>query len=65
MLTYLQACLRRKLYPLCQLPGYFPRLGLLLDVRETAFGFAATVLCLSTGEVEEHDPCLLDPYDPA
>lgn len=64
VLAYLQTCLERGLFPLCQLPGEFPRLGLVLGLRETAYGLAAPVLCLSTGEVEEHDPLLLDPYDP-
>lgn len=64
MLAYLQSCLGRGLYPLCQLPGPFPELGLVLGLRETAYGLVAPVLCLKTGKVEEHDPLLLDPYDP-
>ncbi len=64
MLTYLQSCLGRQLYPLCQLPGHFPRLGLVLGLRESTYGLVVRTLCLSTGEVEEHDPLLLDPYNP-
>lgn len=65
MLTYVQDCLDRDLYPLCLLPGLFPHLGLILGLRETAYGLAAPVLCLATGRVEEHDPLLLDPCDPS
>jgi hypothetical protein len=64
VLPYVEACLNRELYPLCLLPGLFPRLGLILGMRETAYGLAVPVLCLQTGQVEEHDPYLLDPVDP-
>ncbi len=64
MLAYVEACLARELFPLCLLPGLFPQVGLILGLRETAYGLAVPVLCLSTGAVEEHDPMLLDPYDP-
>jgi hypothetical protein len=64
VLAYLEFCLNRRLYPLCLLPGTFPRLGLVLGLRETAYGLAAPVFCLNTGDVEEHDPCLLDPVNP-
>ncbi|HEY8347647.1 MAG TPA: hypothetical protein VIL07_10295 [Symbiobacteriaceae bacterium] len=64
MLPYLQTCLQRQLYPLCLLPGNFARLGLVLGLRDTVYGPVAVVLCLATGEVEEHDPFLLDPCDP-
>jgi hypothetical protein len=64
VLAYLETCLSRELYPLCLMPGEFPRLGLVLGMRETAFGLVAPVLCLATGKVEEHDPLLLEPVDP-
>lgn len=64
MLTYVQACLDRELYPLCLLPGLFPRLGLILGLRETAYGLTVPVLCLTTGQVQDHDPLLLDPFSP-
>lgn len=64
MFAYVQACLDRRVYPLCLLPGLFPQLGLVLTMRETTKGPTAQVLCLSTGQLHEHDPSLLDPYNP-
>jgi hypothetical protein len=64
MLTYLHACLGRGLSPLCQLPGLFPQLGLVLDLREDRYGPAATVLTLSSGQIAHYDLTLLDPYNP-
>lgn len=64
LFTYTQTCLERGVFPLCLLPGVFPQLGLVLSMRESAYGPVVRVLCLDTGTVEEHDPLLLDPVDP-